>query len=550
MNTTVILCVLVIILIILLGYYLMSRKRSGMNPQNDVHSEETEKEMMEIQIPEGKSLVYFDGSWRISYSSLSLPKGSNYVLTDLSPLNYVFVANIQCNDAIVFKSKISYTVGFNTNSLNINTLSIQDRNILLSMINNIIESSINSYSYDGKDLYDKTGDYVATLNETIDAELNSMGLYLISFSINLNEYNQSLIKSLYEEKGDVYTPSETELAEKNASKEIKLSEIENKKLSELNKLKLIEIKENNEFELAKKELDDEKISKLRQSDLLREMKLRKSKEEAENEANLKAEKERLNLEKMTHENNIKIAEMESEEVIKLSSLNKQSKSAEIESEEFIELKKIESANTLSEKNHESEIKKLNENRDKEIAKMEAESEIKKKEYSLESSLQYEKRASKERELELSVKLPAEAEAEKNKILANSKAEVKKIDTESAIEASKAKLLFKKEESETLAEIKKTQDLNDMEIYEKMMNISEKNVDLAIQWKLIDKIERIAQIQGESLTKMNLGQITINGPEGGKGLADYINSLAPIFNQIKLPELGRKLDNELSSSSKD
>ena len=118
------------------------------------------------------------------------------------------------------------------------------------------------------------------------------------------------------------------------------------------------------------------------------------------------------------------------------------------------------------------------------------------------------------------------EAEKEKILAKTKSEVKSIDTESTIESSKKKLEFKKVEEAAKAEIKKQYDLNDLEVYEKMMNVAKDNPELAIQWKNIDKEIKIAQIQGESLTKMNLGQITISGSESSNVLGDFINKIIP------------------------
>lgn len=268
-------------------------------------------------------------------------------------------------------------------------------------------------------------------------------------------------------------------------------------------------------------------------DIAREIKLRRDKEESEHESDLKLESERLKVEKIKHDNNLKIAEMKSEEAIKVAKLTEESRSAEIESEESIKLKEIESKNSISKKEAESMIES-----------MRNEGLVQKEKYTQERDFQYEKIASKERELDLSVKIPAEYEAEKNKILAKSKSEIKKIDTESSIETAKSKLDMKKVEAEVLAKIKKDQDNNDMEVYEKMMSISEKNPSLAVQWKIIDKYEKIAQIQSEAITKMNLGQITINGGTGEE-IGKYINSLMPIMNQIKLPEISKisKSENE-------
>lgn len=528
------LVIVLIAVVVVLSVYLVYLKSTKKNLKEVPEEKKTDQDdLVKIPISQGKSIIYKDGDkWLVSSSEKSLYKGTEYLIADLSPLNSSIDYSIQCTkDGRIFKLEISYSVFYNLNDVNINIISA-NRDSIIIVIDNIILSLISELHYDtGVELYDEFNDIINNIRTNLHDQLLSNSLRLVSFSIDINKYNSDIIRELYDNSEKPCPMSELDIAEKEKNKEVRLAEINRQKSLELNKINLEKIKEDNEYEISRKELDNEKVSKLRSMDIAREIKLRRDKEESEHESDLKLESERLKVEKIKHDNNLKIAEMKSEEAIKVAKLTEESRSAEIESEESIKLKEIDSKNSIAKKETESLIEK-----------MKNEEMIQREKYNQESNLQYEKRASKERELELSVKIPAEYEAEKNKILANSKSEIKKIDTESSIETSKAKLEMKKTESETLSEIKKIQDENDMEIYERMMSISEKNPDLAVQWKIIDKYERIAQIQSEAITKMNLGQITINGGTGEE-IGKYINSLMPIMNQIKLPEVSRSSKSE-------
>lgn len=534
MTSTVIVVVLVIVAIV--GYLIYQKFTSKESKDDHLNNDTLSSDnFINVSVPQGKSIIYRNGDeWLISNSEKSLCKGTEYLIADLSPLNSSVDYSIQCRkDGRTFKLEISYSVFYNLNDVNINIMSA-NRDSIIIVIDNIILSLISELHYDtGIELYDEFNDIVKNTRTNLYDQLLSNSLRLVSFSIDINKYNSNIIRELYDNSEKPCPMSELDIAEKEKNKEVRLAEINRQKSSELNKINLEKIKEDNEYEISRKELDNEKVSKLRSMDIAREIKLRRDKEESEHESDLKLESERLKVEKIKHDNNLKIAEMKSEEAIKVAKLTEESRSAEIESEESIKLKEIESKNSISKKEAESMIES-----------MRNEGLVQKEKYTQERDFQYEKIASKERELDLSVKIPAEYEAEKNKILAKSKSEIKKIDTESSIETAKSKLDMKKVEAEVLAKIKKDQDNNDMDVYEKMMSISEKNPSLAVQWKIIDKYEKIAQIQSEAITKMNLGQITINGGTGEE-IGKYINSLMPIMNQIKLPEISKisKFENE-------
>lgn len=532
-STLVIVLIVAVIVLSICLVYLRSTKKNLKEPPEEKKT--VQDDLVKIPIPQGKSIIYKNGDeWLVSNSEKSLCKGTEYLIADLSPLNSSVDYSIQCRkDGRTFKLEISYSVFYNLNDVNINIMSA-NRDSIIIVIDNIILSLISELHYDtGIELCDKFNDIVKNTRTNLYDQLLSNSLRLVSFSIDINKYNSNIIRESYDNSEKPCPMSELDIAEKEKNKEVRLAEINRQKSLELNKINLERIKEDNEYEISRKELDNEKVSKLRSMDISREIKLRRDKEESEHESDLKLESERLKVEKIKHDNNLKIAEMKSEEAIKVAKLTEESRSAEIESEESIKLKEIESKNSISKKEAESMIES-----------MRNEGLVQKEKYTQERDFQYEKIASKERELDLSVKIPAEYEAEKNKILAKSKSEIKKIDTESSIETAKSKLDMKKVEAEVLAKIKKDQDNNDMEVYEKMMSISEKNPSLAVQWKIIDKYEKIAQIQSEAITKMNLGQITINGGTGEE-IGKYINSLMPIMNQIKLPEISKisKFENE-------
>lgn len=533
--------VLVIVAIAIAGYIVYRKTLTG-REISEVSQQSEVNNFIDVTVSEGKSLIYLDrGEWKISRSSRKLPEGSDYLLTDLSPITSQVEPILKCENGIGMKSVVRYSVIYDTESIDVDTISMTTDS-LTTIIDNIICSEVEKSIYvSSKELYENFTKIKTDIELSISSQLSNMGLILMSLSIDLNRYNSKMIEDMYKEVGDIPVLTEVDIARKKANTDVTLAEIESEKSVKLNEIKLEKLKKDNEFELAYKELENEKLNKLKSADITREIKLRKSKDDAEHEAELKAENDRLKIEKTKHENNIKIAEMKSEERIKLAILEKQSRTSEIEKDEMIEMRKIESADILSKRKHESTLIDIQNSKEEEISQMNSDNEVQKKKYELESSLYYETKASKERELELSVKIPTEYEAEKNELLAKSKASIKKIDTDSSIESSKSKLAFKKEESETISDIKKSQNINDSEVYERMMTISGKNENLAIQWKLIDTYEKIAQIQSEAITKMNLGQITINGGSGDE-IGKYIRSLMPILDQIKLPEIS-KTDNE-------
>ena len=138
-------------------------------------------------------------------------------------------------------------------------------------------------------------------------------------------------------------------------------------------------------------------------------------------------------------------------------------------------------------------------------------------------------------------IKAEAEAEKLKkeadgysaaTLAKAKAdaEATRLRGEAEAKANQAKLLAE-------AEGKKQSLLAEAEAYKQMLEASEQHPDLAIQFKIVEKINYtdIAKAQSAAFEKMNLGNINIYDSGDGKSAANFmknmVNTVAPTLGAV-------------------
>jgi flotillin len=321
------------------------------------------------------------------------------------------------------------------------------------------------------------GDLSSKIPELIGNKVNKFidGVLLYSFRVSFY-YNYEKFNKVFEKIDPVQAVDKISEAKREADEEVEIGKIQLDKTRRLNNIELERSKENNEKEIKLRELEIQKYS-------------------------------RINSKK--RETELKDAELENDNNLKTKDLENKLNLKSIQDYKSVELEKI---------NSELEIKSRK--KDLEIADINNKLEVDKHKYQVESQIHEEEVSRKNRELRLTVELPAEAEAKRLKLLAENKAEIKKIDTKSSIESSRAKAEYKKEESSILAEIKDKRDEADLSLYSKMIKIAASNPELAIQWKKIESEVESVRIKSESISKLPLENIIING--SGSEILDMLS----------------------------
>ena len=472
-----------------------------------------------VNLKDGEVLLKKSGNnWSVSDKSSYIPMFNKGLVTRLLPFNGNLVFDTMCLGGEYLRSvKVNYLVRFNPYLISRETLTM-DRSALSEVIESSITNNIKSqFITKGiKDINENINEIIPELIKILnESSLTPINLVIETLGIDITTNNLSIIRSFYEEKSPSIQLDEIDEAEKKANREIEIAKINQKKQTELNNISIQSAK-----------IDSDKDIELNKIQMAKYYQINAKKSENNFNEQKRDKENQLKLTEIESESNIRMTEIKSTEQKRKLDLERESKLKQIEYDKEYELTKLNSELEITKSRTESEIESANLEKSVKLTNIQNESEVEKAKFKREAELSYEREHSKERELDIDVIIPAKKEAEKEKILAKTKSEVKSIDTESTIESSKKKLEFKKVEEAAKAEIKKQYDLNDLEVYEKMMNVAKDNPELAIQWKNIDKEIKIAQIQGESLTKMNLGQITISGSESSNVLGDFINKIIP------------------------
>lgn len=445
--------------------------------------------------PEGGRLLPIIYSGR----KVKVISGSNIVSTD-----------VNCLGGTGYLREVEVSYSFSSRGLSSHemiTVSDMGAQLVISSINNIVISSIHSIvsGITLKELADDINSVIRNISELIILKVKeNLLIQLESLNIDFVKNNYRLINSVYEDSPKPEVEIDViEQAEKNSEKQIRLAEIELSKSRRMNEIEIDKAKEQNEKEIQLRDLELQKYSRMNNSKTSHDLASKKSEIEKS-----------YKMSQMTLENDNKIKELQNSNRLSEIEDEKASKLAEINSKLEVKLKEEEVNQSINDKEKESEIKKINNNL-----------EIKKAEYNSNKSLHPEMRDEAARKLDLEVILPAEKDAEKNKLLAESASEVKKIETESSIEVSKIKTEYKKDESKILSEIKKEKDELDMSVYKNMLSIAGGNEELAIKWKSLETSIEITKIQSAALSKLPLDKIVINGSNGDNILSSIINALS-------------------------
>ena len=530
-----------VIVIIAIYFIYKSKNKTGNKVKDEVKPEEV---IDPVPLNVDEVLIdLIDGSYKVLPSRFYKPNyESSVIKTCLKPISGYTSDDIVCSGGSCLKQvKTYFSVRYNTDNLNIETVRMPKDDLF-----DIVKTEtlrVIKFVFINRTIFD-LNEKISAVTEEVTKELSKsllpLGLSVNSISIDITTGNIQLIKSLYEVNEDAPSIDELEDLKRKSEKEIEKAKILSEKESQLSLIDIESAKRNSEKELELKKIDYAKYAQLNS----------KKAEHDFNEEKRRKEED-LKRAQLQSDTTIKMTEMSSSEQEKIREINKAAKLKSIESEKEAQLAKIDSDLEVSKKSAQSKIEISNLEKEAELNEMKNNVEIEKEELSLEESLHEEKMKSEERKLEISVTLPAMKEAEKNELLAKSKANVKDIDTESTIKTSRAKIEFKKEEESIKSEIKKQQDLNDLEVYEKMLSIASDNPELAIQWKMIEKSVEIAKIQGDSLTKMNLGQITINGSGVNENnMGNLLGNILPMLSQMTVPQvtpqISKKSTNKNSS----
>ena len=289
-------------------------------------------------------------------------------------------------------------------------------------------------------------------------------------------------------------------------------------------------KENKEKEIAVAEADAEEKSKVAEANKTRDLNIASAeRERITGIEKAKAEKE-TNVAKAIAEKDAKVAEANADRDIRQANADKNAKVATnlalqdvAQSNAELEVKQAEAKRLAGEAQVDAETKVA-------IKRQEQEREVEKaKAAKVEQQLQAEKVIPAEMAKKETV-IKAEAEAEKLKkeadgysaaTLAKAKAdaEATRLRGEAEAKANQAKLLAE-------AEGKKQSLLAEAEAYKQMLEASEQHPDLAIQFKIVEKINYtdLAHEQAAAFEKMNLGNINIYDSGDGKSAANFMKNM--------------------------
>ena len=306
-------------------------------------------------------------------------------------------------------------------------------------------------------------------------------------------------------------------------------------------------KENKEKEIAVAEADAEEKSKVAEANKTRDLNIASAeRERITGIEKAKAEKE-TNVAKAIAEKDAKVAEANADRDIRQANADKNAKVATnlalqdvAQSNAELEVKQAEAKRLAGEAQVDAETKVA-------IKRQEQDREVEKaKAAKVEQQLQAEKVIPAEMAKKETV-IKAEAEAEKLKkeadgysaaTLAKAKAdaEATRLRGEAEAKANQAKLLAE-------AEGKKQSLLAEAEAYKQMLQASEEHPEIAVQFKIIEKIDytAIAHEQSQAISNMKLGEVKIFDTGDGKTAPNFMKSivdtLAPslgAINAIPMP----------------
>ena len=358
--------------------------------------------------------------------------------------------------------------------------------------------------------------------ENVTAELKKYGLKLMNINIvNIQDAANIIVNMGKEAAAKVDNEAQFRIAEQ--------EKVGKSRIAQENKLK----------EIAVAEAEAEEKSKVAEANKNRDLNIASAeRERVTGIEKAKAEKE-TNVAKAIAEKDAKVAEANADRDIRQANADKNAKVATnlaqqdvAKSDAELEVKRAEAKRLAGEAQVDAETKVA-------IKRQEQEREVEKaKAAKVEQQLQAEKVIPAEMAKKETV-IKAEAEAEKLKkeadgysaaTLAKAKAdaEATRLRGEAEASANKAKLLAD-------AEGKKQSLLAEAEAYKQMLEASEQHPDLAIQFKIVEKINYtdIAKAQSAAFEKMNLGNINIYDSGDGKSAANFMKNMV----QTVAPTLG-------------
>ena len=317
-------------------------------------------------------------------------------------------------------------------------------------------------------------------------------------------------------------------------------------------------KENKEKEIAVAKADAEEKSKVAEANKTRDLNIASAeRERITGIEKAKAEKE-TNVAKAIAEKDAKVAEANADRDIRQANADKNAKVAT-----NLALQEI------AQSNAELEVKQADAKRLAGEAQVDAETKVAIKRQEQEREVEKAKAAKVEQQLQAEKVIPAEmakketvikAEAEAEKLkkeadgysaatLAKAKAdaEATRLRGEAEAKANQAKLLAE-------AEGKKQSLLAEAEAYKQMLEASEQHPDLAIQFKIVEKINYtdIAKAQSAAFEKMNLGNINIYDSGDGKSAANFmknmVNTVAPTLGAVSSIPIPGQASNWLQNAA--
>lgn len=317
-------------------------------------------------------------------------------------------------------------------------------------------------------------------------------------------------------------------------------------------------KENKEKEIAVAEADAEEKSKVAEANKTRDLNIASAERERITGIEMaKAEKE-TNVAKAVAEKDAKVAEANADRDIRQANADKNAKVATnlaqqdiAQSEAELEVKRADAKRQAGEAQVEAETKVA-------IKRQEREREVEAaKAKKVEQQLTAEKVIPAEMAKKETV-IKAEAEAEKLKkeadgysaaTLAKAKAdaEATRLRGEAEAKANQAKLLAE-------AEGKKQSLLAEAAAYKQMLEASEQHPDLAIQFKIVEKINYtdLAHEQAAAFEKMNLGNINIYDSGDGNSAANFmknmVRTVAPTLGAVDSIPLPGQTGNWLKNAA--
>ena len=355
--------------------------------------------------------------------------------------------------------------------------------------------------------------------ENVTAELRKYGLKLMNINIvNIQDAANIIVNMGKEAAAKVDNEAQFRIAEQNKVGQSKIA------------------KENKEREIAIAEAEAEEKSKVAEANKQKDLNI------------AEAEKTRIT--------GIKTAQAEQEASVAEAEANRDIRKADAEKKSRVATNLAQQ--DIAQSNAELEVKQADAKRIAGEAQVDAETKVAIKRQEREREVEQAKAAKVEQQLQAEKVIPAEmakketvikAEAEAEKLkkeadgysaatLAKAKAdaEATRMKGEAEAAAAKAKLLAD-------AEGKKQSLLAEAEAYKKMLEASEEHPDLAIQFKIVEKINYtdLAHEQAAAFEKMNLGNIQIFDAGDGKSAANFmknmVHTVAPSLaavNNIPLP----------------